>query len=71
MPQIRGSVSVAIAHMCLEAYGRPVSAIDPHLQARFETDRFLNNISVTALAALELNPARNLFPPAAQEVTAL
>ncbi len=71
MPEIHGSVSVAIAHMCLEVYGRRVSAIDPHLQERFETDRFLNNISVTALAALELNPARNLFPRAAQEVAAL
>jgi hypothetical protein len=71
MPQIHGSVSVAIAHMCLEAYGRHIPGMDSHLQVRFETDRFLNNISVTALAALELNPARNLFSPAAQEVLAL
>jgi hypothetical protein len=57
--------------MCLEAYGRHIPGMDSHLQARFETDRFLNNISVTALAALELNPVRNFFSPAAQEVAAL
>ncbi|MGC1686500.1 MAG: hypothetical protein WA734_12830 [Candidatus Acidiferrales bacterium] len=71
IPQIHGSVSTAIAHMCLKVYGRRIPAIDLHLQERFETDRFLNNISVTALAALDLNPARSLFPPAAQEVAAL
>jgi uncharacterized protein YqfB (UPF0267 family) len=57
--------------MCIEAYGRHIPGMDSHLQARFETDRFLNNISVTALAALELNPVRNFFSPAAQEVAAL
>jgi hypothetical protein len=70
MPQIRGSISIAIAHMCLEVYGRRVTAIESQLQSYFETDRFLNNIPVMALAALALNPARNLFPLAAQKVAA-
>jgi hypothetical protein len=70
MPHIRGGVSMATAHMCLEVYGRPVTEIEPQLRSLFETDRLLNNISVIALAALSLNPSRSLFPAAAREVAA-
>ncbi len=70
MPQIRGSVSLAIAHMCLEVYARRVPDIESQLQSLFETDRFLNSISVMALAALALNPARKLFAPAARGAVA-
>ena len=65
--QILGSGSVAIAHMCMEVYGRRVPSLDARLQTLFEADRFLDNLHVTALAALSLNSNRKLFPPAAQE----
>ncbi len=66
VPEIRGSLSVAIAQMCLEAYGRDAGSLDSQLQSTFEMDRFLDNISVIALAALALDPSRRLFPPAAR-----
>ena len=66
-PNIRGSVSAAIAHICLEVYGQPVSPIESQLQQMFDTDRFLRNIPVTALAALSLDPSRKLFPPAKRQ----
>jgi hypothetical protein len=64
LPQIRGSVSIAVAHMCLEFYGSSAPPIDSQLQILFEADRFLGNVPVTALAALALDPARKLFPRA-------
>jgi hypothetical protein len=68
LPEIRGSVSIAIAHMCLESYGQPVAALDSQLQLLFEADRFLGNIPVTALVALALDSARKLFPRAQRVV---
>jgi hypothetical protein len=65
--QIRGSLSAAIAHMCLESYGRSGPSIETQLQANFEADRFLNNLCVVALAALALAPARKIFPPKSRE----
>ena len=65
--QIRGSLSVAIAHMCLESYGRSATSVEALLQAVFEADRFLNNLCVVALAALALNPSRNFFLPELRE----
>jgi len=66
IPEICGSVSVAIAQMCLEAYGRNTASLDSQLQSVFEMDQFLGNICVVALAALALDRSRRLFPPAAR-----
>jgi hypothetical protein len=66
---ILGSGSVAIAHMCLGAFGRRAALAESELKSLFETDRFLNNIHVTALAALSLNPSRKMFPRAAGETS--
>lgn len=49
---IQGPGSLALAQLCLKAYGRPTAPIEPRLQAFYLNNHFLQNIPVIAWASL-------------------
>jgi hypothetical protein len=48
---IQGAASLALAHRCLEAYGRPVSPLAPALGELYAHNRFFENTLTVAWAA--------------------
>lgn len=58
-PNIQGPGSLALAHLCLQVYDRPVPALGPRLWDLCMNNRFFHNILVIAWAAVALNPARH------------
>jgi len=53
---IQGPGSLALAHICLEAYGQAAPAVEAALQRSYSTNRFLENVQVVAWATLALLP---------------
>jgi hypothetical protein len=53
---IQGANSLALTHICLEAYGRPAAPLEPRLARLYASNRFLDDVRVFALAALALEP---------------
>ncbi|MBI3670394.1 MAG: hypothetical protein HY237_11510 [Acidobacteria bacterium] len=53
-----GPSSLALAHLCLETYGRPTQELEPALRRLYATNEFLQNIPALAHAALALDPTR-------------
>ena len=51
---IHGAASLALAHRCLAAYGRPVSPLAPALDELYAHNRFFENVLTMAWAALAL-----------------
>ncbi len=56
-PRIRGPASLALAHLCLEAYDRPLPALEPALAELCQNNQFFRNVLVTAWAAIALSEA--------------
>jgi Squalene-hopene cyclase C-terminal domain len=60
--RIQGANSLALASICLEAYGRlaggrrSAAPLEPELARLYNTNRFLGDVRVFALAALALEP---------------
>lgn len=52
---IRGPASLCLAHLCLEAYGRPVSTLEPTLWDLYERNQFLENLLAFAWATMALS----------------
>ncbi len=51
---ISGPGSVALAHLCLAAYERPVPPLEPRLSSLYMENNFLSNVVVAAWASLAL-----------------
>jgi len=51
-----GPGSLALAHLCLEVYGRSASPLEAALQEFYRRNQFLLNVQVLAWAALALSP---------------
>lgn len=51
---ICGPGSLALAHLCLRAYGRPTPPLEPALRDHFGKNQFLYNVSVVAWVAIAL-----------------
>jgi len=51
---IHGAASLALAHRCLAAYGRPVAPLAPALNELYSRNRFFENVLTMAWAALAL-----------------
>jgi hypothetical protein len=52
---IRGAASLALAHRCLAAYGRPVAPLAPALGELHSHNRFFENVVTTAWVLLAWN----------------
>jgi hypothetical protein len=57
--EIESSNSLSLAHLCLEAYGRPAAPLEPTLARLFSANQFLRDVRVGALATLALMPGRD------------
>ena len=55
--QAQGPGSLALAHICLETYGRAPWPLEPELKRLYQMNRFLENVVVAAFAAMALDPA--------------
>jgi hypothetical protein len=51
---IAGPTSLALAHLALEASGRPAPALEPRLELQFESQRFLESVLAFSQAAFAL-----------------
>lgn len=65
--QAQGPGSLALAHLCLETYGRPTPPLEPRLLRFYEANRFLQNVCVAAFAAMALDPANGWWRCAGRE----
>ncbi|MFZ3200837.1 MAG: hypothetical protein WA175_06780, partial [Candidatus Acidiferrales bacterium] len=61
--EIRGPGSLALAHLCLRAFGRAAGSLDSQLFARCEGGRFLRQIPVLAWITLALQPSPDWLRP--------
>jgi hypothetical protein len=50
--EIRGPVSLSLAHICLAAYGKAMPPIGPALDEMFSTNQFLGNVASVAWAMI-------------------
>jgi hypothetical protein len=57
-PHIRGPASLALAHLCLEAYDRPLPPLEPALAELWSHNQFFHNVLATALAAMALSRSK-------------
>jgi len=55
--QAQGPGSLALAHICLESYGRPTQPLEPRLRCLHEANEFLQSVPVAAFAAMALDSA--------------
>ena len=53
--EIRGAASLSLAHLCLQAYGRPVPLLEPALRDLYERNQFLGNLLAFCWAAIALS----------------
>ncbi len=53
-PHISGPLSLSLAHLCLESYGRPQTGFEARLAAFYETNDFLENILAAAISLIAL-----------------
>jgi len=54
-PKAGGAGSLSLAHLCLQAYGRPVPPLEPALWALYERNQFLGNLLAFCWAAIALS----------------
>ena len=52
--QIQGPGSLALAHICLENYGRPTPPVEPALQHLYLANQFFHSVPVVSWATLAL-----------------
>ena len=64
---IHGAASLALAHRCLAAYGRPVPPLAPALGELYSHNRFFENVLTTAVDHSRLERRREQWPPRPQE----
>jgi len=57
--QIAGPASVALAGLCLRAYGRPQPGLEARLASLYEMNGFLGNIPAAALSLIALSPEQD------------
>jgi len=60
---IRGPGSLALAHLCLETYGRATPPLEPTLQRFFLNNQFFHSVPAMAWVLAALNPTRNFLEP--------
>lgn len=58
-PHIRGPASLALGHLALETYGRPVTPLELGLSSLWSNNRFFDSVLAAAWAAIALNPGRD------------
>lgn len=56
---IRAPGSLSLAHICLEAYGRPTPRLEPALRRLHSRYQFLHSVLVMSWATLALSPGRD------------
>ena len=59
-----GPASLALAHLCLETFGRKPPPLEPLLRQSYESNRFLDDVLTFAWTTLALTPERT-WPAAA------
>jgi hypothetical protein len=59
---ILGPGSIALSHICLEAFGRSTEVVEGRLQTCHESNEFMGDTLAFAWAALALTP-RRAWPP--------
>jgi hypothetical protein len=57
-----GPASLALAHLCLETFGRKTAPLEPLLRHSYESNQFLDDVLTFAWATLALTPERT-WPP--------
>lgn len=57
--QIAGPASLALAAVCLRAYGRPQPGLEARLASLYERNGFLDNIPAAALSLIALTPEQH------------
>jgi hypothetical protein len=57
--QIRGPASLALGHLTLEAYGRPVPPLEPALWDLWSNNQLFDSVLATAWAVMALSPGRD------------
>jgi hypothetical protein len=62
--QAQGPASLALAHLCLKAFGRNPHAVDSRLAKMYDQNRFLGDIQALAWAALTARPVPRWLLPA-------
>lgn len=62
---IHGAASLALAHRCLAAHGRPVPPLEPALGELFSQNQFFGNVLTMAWVMLALNEEGNRAAPSA------
>jgi hypothetical protein len=65
--EAQGPGSLALAHLCLKAFGRSTSSIDSRLSEIYGHNRFLGQVPVLAWALLAVQPVPRWLQPAAFE----
>jgi hypothetical protein len=55
---IFGPASLALAHLCLETFGRKTAPLEPLLRHSYESNRFLDDVLTFAWTTLALTPER-------------
>jgi hypothetical protein len=65
--QARGPGSLALAHLCLKAFGRNPNSIDLRLSEMYDRYRFLGHVPVLAWASLAAQPVPRWLEPAGFE----
>lgn len=58
--EIQGPRSLALVHMCLAAYGRPVAPLEPALRSLYSKNGFLRSVPAVAMATIALRGSRVL-----------
>jgi hypothetical protein len=54
--RIQGPASLALAHLCLESYGRPTAPLGPEVARFYEINHFFADMLTTAWVAIALGP---------------
>ena len=65
--QARGPGSLALAHLCLKAFGKNPSQIDLRLSEMYDHNRFLGHVPVLAWASLASQPVPRWLEPVSFE----
>jgi hypothetical protein len=55
-PRIQGPASLALAYLCLRAYGRSPAPLEPDLHRLHQSNQFLQSLQAVAWATLALCP---------------
>jgi hypothetical protein len=63
---IRGPISLALAHICLRAYGQPLPPLEPALRSLYAANNFLHSVHALAWTAIALRGANGWLGPAGE-----